>query len=340
MLVMGKPFGAWCFFLLPLVFFAACASRPPPVAQREYVAVVSPPQVSVEQILRRVQQNGSDIEKHFTLDEDGRITVGASLRDNGDDYDVTYDLENAEALGDASYAVRFVVQARKSGLRLEDTLVWKPRASKTGLLLSFDDDYTDSWQRHFDLFDQYGARATFFVIGTPGPFPARAISRGHDVGYHSLGHIDLRQLSRAAFASQTIEPLEPFRRAGVPLSSFAYPFGFYEPWMHEALSRSFGVLRGYGTTFRLYHESKIHSAFIISCAIDNTVIPGDEHFNRSITAMLRTVKFLDGGLVLPLTTHDISDAAWGISRRRLEFLLKTATELGLVFYRYSDFAVP
>jgi peptidoglycan/xylan/chitin deacetylase (PgdA/CDA1 family) len=291
-------------------------------------------------MLRRVQQNGSDIEKHFILDDNGHITVGASLRDSADDYDVTYDLENAEALGDSAYAVRFVLQARKSGDDRKSVLVWKPRASKTGLLLSFDDDYVDSWERHFDLFDQYGARVTFFVMGTPGPFPARAISRGHDVGYHSLGHIDLRQLSRAAFASQTVEPLELFRRASVPLSSFAYPFGFYEPWMHEVLFRSFGVLRGYGTTFRLYHESGIHSAFIISRAIDNTVIPGDEHFNRNIIAMLRTVKFLDDGLVLPLTTHDISDAAWGISRRRLEFLLKTATELGLVFYRYSDFATP
>jgi hypothetical protein len=70
------------------------------------------------------------------------------------------------------------------------------------------------------------------------------------------------------------------------------------------------------------------------------VIPGEDHFDRDITMMLRTVKFLDGDWVLPLTTHDISNAAWGISRRRLEFLLKTASELGLVFYRYSDFAAP
>jgi len=52
-----------------------------------------------------------------------------------------------------------------------------------------------------------------------------------------------------------------------------------------------------------------------------------------------TVKFIDKKLVLPLTTHDISAAAaWGISPRRLEYLLKTAGELGVAFYCYSDFA--
>jgi len=333
MVTMREPVKALRLFLLPPFLVLACASRPP--AER---AETLPPQIAVEQMLRRVQRNGSDIEKHFTLDDDGRVTVGASLRGDADDYDVMYDLENAEAVGDSAYTVRFVVQARKSGARLEDTLIWRPRADKAGLLLSFDDDYAASWERHFGLFDQYGAKVTFFVIGTPGPFPARAIRRGHDVGYHSLGHIDLRQLSPAAFAAQTVEPLDSFRRAGIPLPSFAFPFGFSEPWMHEALSPSFGVLRGYGTTFRLYRESEIPSAFIVSRSIDNTVIPGEDHFDRDITLMLRTVKFLDGGWVLPLTTHDISDAAWGISARRLEFLLKTAAELGLVFYRYSDFA--
>ncbi|MDR1857973.1 MAG: polysaccharide deacetylase family protein [Treponema sp.] len=334
---MKNTFSPFCFFLLPLVFLAACASRPR-VAER--ARIETPPQVIAEQILRRVQQNGSDIEKHFTLSDDGRITVGASLRDATNDYDVAYDLENASALGDSAYAVRFVVQARKSGAKLEDSLVWRPRTGKAGLLLSFDDDYADSWERQFGLFDQYGARVTFFVTGTLSPFPAKAISRGHDVGYHSLGHLDLRQLPRTAFASQTTEPLASFRRAGVPLSSFAFPFGFSEPWMHEALSPSFAVLRGYGATFRLYRESEIRSGYIVSCSIDNTIIPGEDHFDRDITMMLRTVKFIDGDWVLPLTTHDISTAAWGISRRRLEFLLKTAAELGLVFYRYSDSAAP
>jgi hypothetical protein len=51
--------------------------------------------------------------------------------------------------------------------------------------------------------------------------------------------------------------------------------------------------------------------------------------------MLRTVKFTGG--ILPLTTHDISDADWGITAGRLEYTLKAARDLRLRFYRYSDF---
>jgi hypothetical protein len=140
------------------------------------------------------------------------------------------------------------------------------------------------------------------------------------------------------FRKETVEPLVSYRREGLTLSSFAYPFGFSEPWMHKILLEAFSVLRGYGTTFLLYNEAEIRSGYIISRAIDNTTIREEENFNRLITLMLRTVKFIDTGL-LPLTTHDISDTAlWGISKRRLEFLLKTAAELNLKFYLFSDFA--
>jgi hypothetical protein len=125
--------------------------------------------------------------------------------------------------------------------------------------------------------------------------------------------------------------------AGVTLSAFAYPYGFSEPWMHEALLKTYSVLRGYGVTFRLYDRNAISSAYISSKAVDNTVIKEEEKFDRLISVMFRTAGFLD--MVLPITSHDISDdALWGITPRRLEYLLKTASDLGLRFYVYRDFA--
>jgi hypothetical protein len=107
--------------------------------------------------------------------------------------------------------------------------------------------------------------------------------------------------------------------------------------MHEALLGTYSVLRGYGVTFRLYESAAISSAYIISKAVDNTVIKGEENFDRLIRVMFRTAGFLD--MVLPLTSHDISDTAqWGITPRRLDYLLKTASDLGLRFYVYRDFA--
>jgi hypothetical protein len=108
--------------------------------------------------------------------------------------------------------------------------------------------------------------------------------------------------------------------------------------MHEALLESFSISRGYGVTYRIYTDDEVRAGFIISRALDNTVIRGEENYDRLVRSMLRTLKFLGGGRILPLTTHIIcDDAAWGITPRRLEFLLQTAVSLGLNFYLYSDF---
>jgi len=338
------------FFLVlfPAFMLFACASRPRHAVEtvKELPAIFLPSPEELpppfrqpfEQALEKVKQNGKDIDKFFISDGEGRITVKAGLRDENGDFEIIYDLENARAIGNSVFEVGFSCREKESGMLLKDTLVWNPLASGAGLLLSFDDDYTDSWERYFDIFDAYKARVTFFIIGKPGPFCARAINRGHDVGYHGLNHLDLRKMPREEFNRETIESVKSFRDTGIPLSSFAYPYGFYEPWMHSALLRSFGALRGYGTAFHLYSDAEIRQGFISSRAIDNTVIPSDEVFYRVVNIMLKTAKFIDKNLVLPLTTHDISAAAsWGISPRRLEFLLKTANDLGLVFYRYSDF---
>ncbi|MDR1128036.1 MAG: polysaccharide deacetylase, partial [Treponema sp.] len=152
-----------------------------------------------------------------------------------------------------------------------------------------------------------------------------------------LNHLDLRKQSWETFHEETILGAASFWEAGIVLSAFAYPYGFSEPWMHEVLLQTYPVLRGYGVTFRLYDSGGISSAHIISKAVDNTVIKGEENFDRLVGVMLRTAGFLD--MVLPLTSHDISDdALWGITPRRLEYLLKTALDLQLRFYVYRDFA--
>jgi len=347
---MKNPYPRFVLVLFPAFLLYACAGRPRPVPEtvKETPVIFVPSPVELpppiklpfEQALEKVKQNGKDIEKYFISDGEGRIAVKAGLRFENADFEIIYDLENSRDTGDSTYEVDFSCHDKESGILLKDTLVWNPLASDGGLLLSFDDDYTDSWERCFDLFDKYKARVTFFIIGKTTPFCARAVRRGHDVGYHSLSHLDLRKMSRNEFNRETIEAVKPFRDAGISLSSFAYPFGFYEPWMHDTLLRSFGTIRGYGVTFRLYSEAEIRRGYISSRAIDNTVIPSDEVFYRLVTLMLKTTKFLDKKLVLPLTTHDISAKAdWGISPRRLEYLLKTADDLGLAFYCYSDFAM-
>jgi hypothetical protein len=340
-----------------VAFLAACASRPAP--RLEEPVHEAPPEnlpkdrpffeeisSAMDRVVQRVKGNGGDIKKYFLLDGDYHIIVKADIPGPGSDgnrdgieFEVVYDLENALPLDGFRLGIGFWVEEKSTGARREDKLIWNIGEDAAGILLAFDDNYEASWENYFDLFDRYGARVTFFIQGEPGPFCAEALRRGHDIGFHTLHHPDLRRVSREVFLAETLSPVDAFRQSGVDLSSFAYPFGFSEPWMQEILSGSFGILRGYGTTFRVYNEEAVRAGVISSRAIDNTIIKGDELFDRYVALMFRTLKFLGGDGILPLTTHDISETApWGISPRRLEYTLKTARDLNLKFYRYRDFA--
>ena len=337
------------FYLLIIIVSVSCASRPVTVATREVnIRPVVPPQgiskdvilpsvFPIEQIIEMIKRNGDDIEKYFIIDSNRQIVVKADITNEAGIFEVTYDLDNAVKTGNSGYEVGFTLLEKESELMLEDFLIWMPRAGNAGILLSFDDDYMETWERYLDFFDEYGAKVTFFIIGNYVPFSSIALSRGHDVGFHTLSHLDLRQLSGPEFYLEAIESAESFRQAGVPVSSLAFPYGFSEAWMYDVLLEHYSVLRGYGTTFRLYDGEKIGSSHIISRAIDNTVLQGEDNFDRTIRSMLMTVKFMDKNWVLPITSHDISNAAWAIRHRRLEYLLWTAEDLGLKFYRFSDF---
>jgi hypothetical protein len=357
------------FYFLPLLaFLAACAGWPAlrveePVHLPENIPFPEEFYSAMDLVIQQVKQNGDDIKKYFLLDGDYHIIIKADISGSGSaggnraEFEVVYDLENALPLDGVRnppglqagplrenefpvprLTVNFSVEEKNTGMRREDTLIWSAGEDSAGILLAFDDNYEAAWENYFDLFDRYGARVTFFIQGEFCPFCTEALHRGHDIGFHTLHHPDLRKVSREAFLAEALSPADTFRQAGVPLSSFAYPFGFSELWMHEILSASFGILRGYGVTYRIYNKDDIRRGYISSRAIDNTVIKGDEIFDNYVALMFRTVKFLGGDGILPLTTHDISATAlWGISPRRLEYTLKTARDLNLKFYRYSDF---
>jgi peptidoglycan/xylan/chitin deacetylase (PgdA/CDA1 family) len=347
-----------------LIFFAAlafsCASRPvprgpePPPAQDTPLRELPPEEAGgdFERAVRNVKNNTPLVKKYFQLDDDSKILVKGECRIGGNDFLVNYDLAAAGSGDGISFRVPFLVEDIAAGVFSRDELFWTPAEDKTGLLLSFDDDYHSAWKRYFDLFDRFGAKATFFVQGAVklsgdppsmtdngiGDFCAEALRRGHDLGYHSVHHLDLTKVSREVFDRETVEAAAAFHEAGIFFSAFAYPFGFSRPWMQEALAPAFGLTRGYGARFRLYDLEAVKEGYIISKAIDNIIYAEDDDFEQNIRLMLLTAKFIGGGMVIPFTTHDISDKArWGIKPGRLEYLLQTAGELKLRYYTYRDF---
>jgi hypothetical protein len=288
----------------------------------------------IEQFAQRVKSNDPTLVKYFLQAEDSVISVMADW----EPFRVIYDLRRARPLPDGRWEVDFTIQEAGSTDHLEDSLVWTIFPGDSGVLLSLDDDYFTTWREYFDFFDLYGARITFFVIGGYSPFCAEALARGHDIGYHSMNHLNLPRVSREEFFEETMGAVGSFREAGVPLRSFAYPFGFSEPWMREALAAAFTVQRGFGVRYHLYDREAVKAGYIASISIDNIIYKTDVEFEAALTMMLRTAKFIGGDSIVPLTTHTIGEHAdWGISPRRLEFLFKTMGELNLRFYQYGDF---
>jgi peptidoglycan/xylan/chitin deacetylase (PgdA/CDA1 family) len=287
----------------------------------------------IERIAALVKDNDPELGKYFFQDDNAEISVRA---DRGD-FRIVYDLRNARpSPGGAFWDVDFSIQEGGSADYVRDTLRWAIAPGDSGVLLALDDDYQTEWRRYFDLFDRYGARVTFFVTGGYSPFCREALDRGHDIGCHTLNHLNLLTVSREVFFEETLSVVEGFRKEGIPLRAFAYPYGFSEPWMRDALSPTFSVQRGFGVRYHIYGRQDIRAGYIASISIDNTIYKTDAEFDAALTMMLRAAKFIGG--VVPLTTHTIEDdAAWGISPRRLEFLLKTVQDLKMRFYRYGDF---
>jgi peptidoglycan/xylan/chitin deacetylase (PgdA/CDA1 family) len=340
---MKRRFPLYGLFLACAVVFISCASRPavpppPAVPAAPVVPAVEsfpgPVPRPIEQLARRVKDNDPALLKYFFQAEDSTISVMADW----DVFRVTYDLRNIRPSPGGRLEVDFFIQETGGGGYLEDTLLWTISPGDSGVLLSMDDNYADTWREYFDFFDRHGAKITFFVTGGCSSFCGEALNRGHDIGYHTLNHLNLSRVSQAKFFQETLEMVESFREEGVPLRSFAYPFGFSEPWMREALAGAFAVQRGFGVRYRLYNREAIKAGYIVSVSIDNIIYKTDEEFDAALTMMLRAAKFIGGDSVVPLTTHTIDgDADWGISPRRLEFLFETMRELEMRFYCYRDF---
>ena len=323
--------------ILCMITFMSCSKK----------VDVSPPLPEpspLETVIKKIKQNSPEIEKYFLFDKSGGLIVKADIVEEREKtgntvcFQALYDMKQIEVESPGEYLVTFILKNLETEELYEDKLLWKPQKDNTGILLSFDDDFYDVWESYFDMFDRYNAKVTFFVMGKYNKFSSKALERGHDIGYHTLDHLVLPNVSKQSFFIQTLSQVENFRSAEVPLVSFAYPFGLYETWMHDELLKTYKLVRGFNISFQAYDQTAIRKGFILSRSIDNIIFKHDDDFMATVDIMLKAVKFTGKDLVLPLTTHVISDNAdWGIKPHRLEYVLKTANDLQLNFYRYSDF---
>lgn len=207
---------------------------------------------------------------------------------------------------------------------------------QSGILLAFDDHDTASWETILDLMDEYDVKVTFFVTGFgPDEFCETARARGHEIGFHTIGHMDLNTLLEEHIIEQAIDPIEGFREQGYELKAFAYPYGSHSVGLDEMLLEHYDVVRG-----AYYHELRdkdnVKGTFIDSMSIDNVNFTSDEEFQNILMAKMLEA-YENPGTVVSFYSHSINDwAEWAIPVHRLEFIFETAQNLGLEFYTYSD----
>jgi len=238
------------------------------------------------------------------------------------------------------YFLFFLITAAINGYTLDSG-----DFSKTpGIVLSFDDTFyginEKTWTQHFELFDKYDAKVTFFVNGrTVTNFMLNAQNHGHEIGFHTITHQRLPELTQQRFFWETISPIGIFRNAGIELTTFAYPYGLYREWMNDELLKYYKIVRGYTEKytddFKLYSGNEMKSGFIDALSIDKHYLWTDRHFQNTIDQIFsRAIKERK---IVAITSHSINNSSWGITPERLEYVLKKGQEYGLKFYRFKDF---
>ncbi len=141
------------------------------------------------------------------------------------------------------------------------------------LAITFDDAYASAYQNALPILQQYGLRATYFLptsyLGRSTKYmtwdQARDLTgKGMWIGSHSISHPFLARLSRLAAQRQITESKKILEtRLGIPITTFAYPYGSFSQAVERAVSEAgyaAAVWTGSGarhTTDRLYRLKRI-----------------------------------------------------------------------------------
>ena len=120
------------------------------------------------------------------------------------------------------------------------------------LFLTFDDHDVVGWRKAIPFFAQNNVRATFSLSGVidDGALECMKALReaGHTVGLHTLHHADapeyIEKHGAAAYMKDEVKPqLDVCKKAGLAISTFAFPNNRYDDASLELLSGKFRHFR-------------------------------------------------------------------------------------------------
>lgn len=128
-----------------------------------------------------------------------------------------------------------------------------------GVVLTFDDDFTENWLQTNQLLSKFNWKATFFVtrfnqLSKNNLNELMELKKkGHEIAGHGLNHLNtksfLKEHTVTEYIDQEIQSLKNLmQQEGLPITSFAYPYGARNKRTDKILFKSFQMLRG--TTYR------------------------------------------------------------------------------------------
>jgi peptidoglycan/xylan/chitin deacetylase (PgdA/CDA1 family) len=138
--------------------------------------------------------------------------------------------------------------------RIVAALAGKEPLPERPIAISFDDGWIDQYQSIFPLLRRHALIGTFYIPSTyPGGDQtvsweqlAEMAAAGMEIGSHSQTHADLRSVSEEhAWREIRMSKVDLEKKLGVPIDTFAYPFGAYLPDLGTMVSRA-GYLGGAG----------------------------------------------------------------------------------------------
>ncbi|CAN5437919.1 hypothetical protein BH18THE1_BH18THE1_01660 [soil metagenome] len=132
------------------------------------------------------------------------------------------------------------------------------------VILNFDDGRESQFTQAKPILDKYGFKATFYVVcnyigNKPGFMNWNEVKRlydeGHDIGSHSMNHVNLGNLSKKNLKFEIGNSIKCLENHGIDVTSFAYPFnkGSDDKKVIKIVSKYYDLARTAGSPLTYFH---------------------------------------------------------------------------------------
>ena len=228
--------------------------------------------------------------------------------------------------------------------------------SGPGIVITFDDHYVESWYSARELFNEYGARVTFFIdnyhqLSTDELNMLRVLNRdGHEIASHGLNHLNALEFidsnSLEAYLAEEINPsINIMGKDYLKPTASAYPFGARTEKIDEALFNIFKIIRGTTYTSNRIRLKDLNSVYY-KPGKSNRLVFGvgiDGIYRNTIEEILEGIdRAKNNGEILVIYAHIIGEEEdehnYIVSKNKLEMILQYVKENNMTFYTISEVA--